>query len=186
MMRRSAAPSSPRRLPAGASRQLVTSKKSPRVEAPRGAVGGALAAAHAELLVADDLAARRRSVLCREPPGTRSRISRPRLVSGIRRPPSASAASQGAAPALRRPLARRPALAVAGPLQRRQAADDAVHLPHGGDELGRLAGAHREHAAALGLDADALQQALHERDAVDGVEVALAVVALARAGSPRP
>src|ERR1019366_4551595 len=58
-------------------------------------------------------------------------------------------------------------------------ADRAVHLAHRGDELRRLAGAHREHPHALGLDPDRVEQALHEQHPVDGVEVALAVVALA-------
>ena len=53
-----------------------------------------------------------------------------------------------------------------------------MHLPGRGDELGRVGGAHGEHLAALGLYADRLEQALHELDAVDGVEVADTVVAL--------
>ena len=140
-MRRRAAPSAPRRLSAGASSSCCTSNVSPRRDAPDG------------------------QFLAQVPQPTQSSswrsISQPMLLLvrglGVGQPVEDLAAAV------------RERHQAAPRFERRQGADRAVHLPDGGDELGRLAGAHREHPAALGLHADGLEQALHERDPVDGV-----------------
>ena len=83
--------------------QLVDVEEVAALGGAAGAVPGAGAAADAELFVADDLAADA-AVLCREPPGTRLRISRPRWVSGIRQPPSSRPRSSEALARTRRRL----------------------------------------------------------------------------------